>query len=340
MRAITHSNYVTYLAEKLHISKGTNESDSSWNFRVLYSAIALNMLASLYDYDEDSEQSFGNEQLVSMQHVRNRGIELIESYRDLYRTAMAQLYLPSEELAESIRDIYMQTGYMLHKTNYLTAPTAVCAKYVDIYFLRGTSPWNVEYMSGLGCYSYSVTDIRIEDVWRMFRIENIEIGVWWKQFLHDCQWRESNELPTGVEYINYTRKNGEPYWLPNTPKSGLSMYRDKSIGEKKYGLLQVEGGQILTCALPAWQVDNKEYLRISLALQNSAAKNPTVLIKSASSISYIQFSYLLPPCEQNFLELFSWPSEGMSRWKRTVAMELLPIFKQLFKTLGYNIMEE
>ena len=340
MRAITHSNYVTYLAEKLHISKGTKESDSSWSFRVLYSSIALNMLASLYDYDEDSEQSVDNEQLVSMQHVRSRGIELIESYRDLYRTAMTQLYLPSEELSESIRDIYMQTGYMLHKANYLTAPIAVCSKYEYIYFLRGTSPWNVEYMSGLGCYSYSETDTRVEDVWRMFRIENIEIGVWWKQFLHDCQWRESNEVPAEVEYINYSRKNGEPYWLSNAPKSGLSMYRDKSIGEKKYGLIQVGKRQILTCALPGWQVDNKEYLRISLALQNASEKNPTILIKSTSSISYIQLGYLLPPYEQNFLELFSWPSEGMSRWKRSIATELLPIFKQLFKNLGFNIVEE
>ncbi|WP_347489816.1 hypothetical protein ABDB91_01265 [Desulfoscipio sp. XC116] len=340
MRAITHSNYVTYLAQKLHICKGKNESDSSWNFRVLYSAISLNMLASLYDYDEDSGQSVGNEQMVSMQHVRTRGIELIESYRDLYRTAMTQLNLCSEKLAESIRDIYMQTGYILHKANYLTAPTAICAKYEDIYFLRGTSPWNVEYMSGLGCYAYTVTDTSVEDVWRMFRIENTEISVWWKQFLHNCQWRELNELPTEVEYINYSRKSGEQYWLSNAPKSGLSMYRDKSIGEKKYGLIQVAAGQILTSVLPVWQVDNKEYLRISLALQNAAAKNPTVRIKSASSISHIQLSYLLPPCEQNFLELFSWPSEGISRWKRTVVTELLPIFKQLFKNLCFNIMEE
>lgn len=340
MRPITSSNYVAFLSEKLHINKGTHESDSSWSFRVLYSAIALNMLASLYDYDEDKEQSIVNAQMMSMQHVRNRGIELIESYRDLYGTAMTQLYLRSDELAESIRNLYVKAGYMLHRANYLDAPTAVCAEYEDIYILRGISPWNVEYMSGLGCYAHSLTDTRVEDVWRMFRIENTEIGVWWRQFLHDCQWRELNELPVEVEYINYSRRDGEPYWITITPKSGLSMYRDRGIGDKKYRLFRVEAEQIWTCTLPAWQVDNKEYLRVSLALQTEVAKNPIVRIKIDSSISYIQLSYLLPPCEQNFLELFSWPSEGMSHWKRTVATELLPLFKKLFITLGFNIMEE
>lgn len=334
---VTRSNFIQFAAQKLNIVRGDEEAELNWSLRVLYSLIGLNMLSSLYDYDENLD---GNmiERSVSIQHVKGRGEELLEAFYDIFHEK-ADFGESKEIVIKEIIRIYNKTGFILKKNYRFAYPPVIEIAYSGTCIIRGALPWNVQNMSGLAPYVQGIDIEKYTDWQQAFGIMKMTIEDWWQHLLDHCQWEATDQLPIEVEYINCRRKNGEPYWLSQCIKTGITMYRDKLPGNRKYGLLCTEKGKIGLCTLPPWLVKDREYLRIAIALQNQTGHRPIAQFISDSAIVHIRLDYLLPPNEQNFLELISWPDNRLLHWQRVIPACYRCGVKDMLKNLGYIILE-
>lgn len=325
---------INRVADSLHIERGDSESVASWKTRVLYSCVGLHMLSSAYDFDDDSvfENDY-SEDTVSMQRVIHRGKQLL----NIFSQATGVIY--PEMLADAIRLLYIRTGFLLHKTGRLTFPPRTSARFENGYLVRGLEPWNVTHMSGLGPISSRLLsrEIVVDD---MFRLETLNITEWYHEFERGITWQSTETIPDDLEFLNLERNSGQNYWCSRRPKDGVILCR--SVGEREplYRLIRIYNNRFEQYMLPTWRAVDKEYLRIALALRLSVSNLPYATIVKDGPITYLYLDYLLPPSEQNFLEVYSWPVDLEFPWNRIIPTEMLPLFAEMLSRLGFGLKEE
>lgn len=323
---IVNGDMIAEFSQKLNIHKEIGEPDEIWHNRVIYSVIGGHLLASLFDIDDDSRfMELGSENTVSMQHVTKRS------------EALKKAFSYTDVDSDYFREIYIKTGFMLHKNNRLTFPKRTISSDGEICYIRGMAPWNNVSFSGLGLYTkkYLPSEITLE---QMFLIETQNIHNWFVSFQKSLKWEFADKIPSDYEFLNITGNVGQGYWQTKLPNCELVLARKKQIGITEYIMLQ-NTDLVYKCSLKSWQVDNEEYRRIAIALRilNGVAPRVSVVIKSFTV--ELTIDYLLPTAEQNFFELFGWPIYSNSRWKRVIAIELYPTFKRIFINLGFKICE-
>jgi hypothetical protein len=250
-----------------------------------------------------------------------------------------------EKFTKTMRETYINTGYMLHLANRLTYPSPKFSQVGDIFLTRGQLPWTVKYMSGLGTLTNSCGENVVVPWDEMFCVEKESIAHWFLQFEKHLNWRETDQLPENVEYANTTETLSLGYWLNHPPRNGIALCRDKRDGTRQYNMIRITAPYAI-CSLPDWQVEHfenqmrkPEYLRILLALRIQDGQVPTVKIRRNGLIANIRSDVLLPPFEQNLFELYSWP-DAESNWNRVVAIKLLPLIMGLFTRMGFIVDDE
>lgn len=304
----------------------------------MYSAVGKCMLASLYDPDEDDQDEI---QSVSMQHILARGCELIDSYRSLIPSFDSNWTYETEDLSEVMRQVYRNSGYIMHKANRLSPAKSTCGYQDGVIYARGVDLNEKWAMSGLGFYRLTPKcNESTIPVGQMFTIPEQGITEWWKGILSTRSWKRMERLPDQVEYLNTCRKGKEPYWLTKCPDSGIILAKILEPGESRYVLLKCHDGKREYAALEPWLTIGTAYLRISIALQNSVGFSSEANITSNGDIMTVSLKYLLPPEEQCFFELFSWPIRTIdTKWTRNMAKEIYPAFKKMLQNLGYKVLE-
>jgi hypothetical protein len=291
------------MSSDLNIPKDKTESDAEWERRVLYSVLGLQMLTSLYDYEDSGYREPDRDETdktVSMQHVLSRGKKLSELY---------ELNLNDNEI-ESIRELFIYTGYMLHKANRLIYPPTKIARYSGVLFYRGLPPWKAINVSGMGLYEIGKNSdsIRLSE---MFSFCDTDNSTWFETFIKSVNWSNINSLPDDVEFLNISKQATSGYWLSTPPNNGITLCRTK-VDHKRYTLLKF-GETLESFDLPEWLVrvtndDNsirkyaqQEYFRIANALRIKNGLIPKAEFSASDFITKIKFDYLLPPAEQNFV---------------------------------------
>lgn len=322
---------ITRIADDLDIRKGNRENSEDWHKRVIYSFIGLSMLTATYDYDDNDviQRNFCPD-TVSMQHIRNRAVELSDIFGN---TTFDEKY------ADAVREIYIKAGYMLHHANRLTYPPEKYSQIGGICISRGQAPWTVEHMSGLGTFVLNTEGKELIKWDDMFCVEKKAISDWYQQFKKVLNWRKTNQLPENVEYANILENSTSGYWQNKPPKEGVTIYRDKRNGERQYGLLKITD-RYETCPLANWRAEKLEYLRITLALRIQSGYVPVMKIRHDGAVAELHSDYLLPSLEQNIYELFSWPNTENYFWNRIISIQVLPLMKELFTRMGFTINEE
>jgi hypothetical protein len=338
------------ISDELHIFKGKKEPIDSWCYRFFYSAVGIQMIASLYD-DEDKYYSENSvEDMVSMQHVLERGKELLSIFAELYPDILKSDNFA--QLSENIREIYKKTGYMLHKNNYLTFPPKAEAIFGTLRIQRGFAPWNIKCVSGLGGYLTNAMK-QENNLNTIFHLPEQSAVSWWNNYIKGVRWNIITQIPSNVDFIKLQRKKKDKYWQKKLDKSGIVLYREENAQrpDRIYGLLNFEGDIIKQSFLPSWLTSDGEYARISLALQQINGFQNDVKIIRDGQVSYIRLGYMLPVAERLLLELLTWPdlNDGLHQtfnsrtsiniFNRIISTELLPIFRYIFSNLGFDIKE-
>ena len=323
---IANNAFLNEVSERLNIPREPHEAEEQWYKRLAYSLVGGHMLASLYDFDDDySSEALEKNKTVSMQHVLKRGEGLTST-------------LGIDDLdCAYLRELYTQTGYMLHKNNRLVYPPQKTANDGDVSFIRGIVPWDNAFIGGIGLYTEN-TGIKEISVGKMFGITEQNIDKWFSDFIKRISWQQTNNLPHEAEFLNIDDKATNGYWQTKVPKYGMSLCRSNGIGQKEYSLVRISD-KTEKIVLPEWQTENGEYLRIAIALRIEKNNAPIATVILKKHIAEIEIDYLLPKAEQNFFELYSWPNIGNNKWRRIIAIKIYPTFRHMLERLGYEINE-
>jgi hypothetical protein len=249
-----------------------------------------------------------------------------------------------DEDIQKIRQLLIEAGYILHKSNRLTYPQHKIARSgnLDLSIYRGLPPWKAKKVSGIGIYDTIKTADSIR-LCEMFSFPDNGNLTCFDSFIKTVKWKGLSKLPEEIEYLNISKPATDGYWGSNPPKNGfvgITICRTKAV-PKRYTLLKY-GDTLKSYEMPEWLTILGEYRRFSIVLRIKNGLIPRVKFSTSDHTTTIKFDYLLPPPEQNFTEIFSWSTEmdifGLKgRLSRIIQNDFVPIFTDIFERNGYEI---
>lgn len=209
-------------------------------------------------------------------------------------------------------------------------------------------------MSGLGYYSRqkSSADKSIAEV---FGLQNQGLEDYLGGLLGDGEWVPI-DWPDSAEFMYLGPSFRLGYWKQTPDKDGrisLARYGEPS---KVYAFYRYYNGQYQQKAIPEWKTQDfshsypgsyGEHARIMSALLKSYDMLPPVRVSSAGDLVDIKIGYRLPPSEEDFFKLYSWPVRydfpiirSPQVFTRQMAKEVYPVFRHMLESIGYCFAEE
>ena len=329
------------ISHDLGIRKGDGESLEHWQCRLAYSAAAWRGLACLWEYEEGTDGKS-----VSMQHVLGTIEDTLSTFGKLFPSIQAALKIfeekREEKLSEHIRRVLQNGACFYHKANRAAPSAPACASEERISFLRGLSPGDFCCMSGAGAYRKEGVRAN-QDPNSMFGL----LPLLSEKDLERFESTLSGERRTSLENREFLQldasrlKNG--YWKDRPDKGVLSLLRRKD-GERSYALYRFDGETFSCRFLPGYWNEGMRYAILASSLLARQTLPPFKVVKTGSLVS-VTPGYLLPPSEDAFFRLYSWPDlrpdmiEKDLFSPRIMEGEIYSAFQAIMTRLGYRFME-
>lgn len=325
------------IATAYNIKKGSQEDETAWKARVMYSLLGQTGYSALYDIQDDLAP-------VSITHFKRRMSSLLESLLSMYPEMQGFYRLDDDSLYTEIYTIYISTGYIYHEPNRLVPCVRKIARGDRCSFMRGQTIEEDKWVSGLGCYlpvgklnetSYS----EIED---MFQLQNEPLVEFWNRLLSEANFRE---LPSGInlQYLRVVPPYRSGYWSENPDNSGdVSLARSDNPGGRLYFLYRNNGKTAEISSLPSWLTEGYEYRKVAVACLASRGTLPSSTYSVAGDLVTLKIGYLFPPAELNLIKLFSWPtsySDFPHDFTRIIDLDVFEEIRAHFDKLGYRFKE-
>ena len=324
------------ISEQLSIGRGNRETEISWKKRIIYSVCGLMGYTSLWDEDDGNGD-------ISIQHFRNRIEEVLSRYLEMYPEVAAEFQVIPEDFSEEILTLFRAEGIFYHRANRISPALRSEETYKGIRFIRGASVSEIEKVSGLGIYLPSDLSGDSDGIISMFRLSEIRLSDFWEKIIKKALWVPDTADET-AEYLRTEPPFTYGYWLNRPDTSGrVSIMRTGFQGLQTYSLYRYMDGRIQKSPLPSWMTDDGGYRDLTNALLCHAGTLPPISYSQNGCITKIRLNYLLPPAEQNFLMLYSWPADFTKTgclFERICAAEIFDTIKDIFTDLGYSFTED
>lgn len=330
------------IGKQLNIPQSA-ESDSEWLCQVIYSIAGKMALASLWDYDEMGT--------ISIQHFKKRMEQIFFAYMDTYPPSKFVLPVENTALINEIYSVYLQSGYLYHRSNRLSPAVVAMANCGDITLYRGSSPDANWFMSGLGFYSMSTqnTERTVENI---FGLQVQPFEAYLEELAGAGKW-EPVEWPEGTEFLRLQPPFTKEYWRAVPEKDRISLAR-YGAPKRIYALYCFSDGMYQQKIVPEWRLtnyfiangDDGEYRRIAIALLLRYKCLPPIQANTAGNFVEIRLGYRLPPSEEMFFKLYSWPiryeffGKDTQVFRRKMAKPIYPVFKCELEKMGYRFEEK
>ncbi len=334
-------NLIATIGRQLNIPQSPG---SEWICQIIYSLAGKMALASLWDHSED-------EDTISLQHFKKRVLQIIDAYTQIYPQVDAVLQRNKDALAEEIYTLYLRTGCLYHSAYKLSPAAPSVSRNNRIHLYRGAAPGANLFLSGLG--SYSIQDSNVEqmpDV--MFGLQVKPYSEHLHELLDSGSW-EQVDWPESTQFLKIEPPFSGGYWqtVPNKSKISLARYGEPN---RVYVFYRFYNGAYQQMPIPAWCLcdfqsptanNNDAYRIIATALLMEYGQMPLIRVASVDGYKIIRLGYRLPPAEEAFLKLYSWPldydfSDGSGKvFSRKMAKDIFPLFKAQFEKEGYHFVE-
>lgn len=209
-------------------------------------------------------------------------------------------------------------------------------------------------MSGLG--EYTAHTERTEKVYykleEMFALHTIPFAEAVREYIKDAAWKIIDEFPDDTEFLVHSQFR-KGYWC-KSPSDNIevSLLRVPLAAGQLYYLYRESENGWEWSQLPAWltnpvidNTESKEWLSIATGLLMLSNSLPTIDIATSDKLITITIPYLLPPAEEAFFELYSWPLKDVfltdfkQHYTRKMSTDIFPIFEKMMKQLGYKFTE-
>ena len=334
-----YSKLLEDISDELNIRQGKSEQIELYKSRIIYSVLGHMALASLYDRQEESDT-------VSIVHFKHRIQELLAAYQDMFPEIRPYFSQRTDdgELSEEICKLYKETGHIYH-TAYALAPPLFKSSSVDrMEFIRGASPGEDVFRSGLGAYRTKRDEKENASVSEMFGIPSLSLEQRWNDLIQNV-YPERIQFPDHIRFLREEPPFTRGYWSTDMPKKlkGFSIAYSQNPVDRTYYLYRLRNGSIEGKMLPSWQTEGFEYLNLANACLASKHILPAATFAEDGDIVYLDLGYLYPPAEQNFLMLYSWPQKHMglpNKFRHTLDKRVFFAIKTIFEEYGYTFAEK
>ena len=313
--------------------------------KAIYSATGKLALASLWDHPE--------EPCVSIQHFKKRATQVLDAYLAIYPKAKFRFPEDRSGLIEDIYETYRRNGFFYYSPHHLSpaAPSIGGTKQCVLY--RGASPETKLSMSGLGMYGTRENPNCSRSAAEMFGLKNEHLTVSLQEALKRNNWMDI-EWPEDTEFLRLNPPFSKGYWQNKPDKTeNISMAR-YGAPRKLYVFYRWKDGHFEQKPIPAWRIEDYrdignpgygEYRSIACGLLEAVQHLPPVTVKFDGSIAQIKLGYRLPPAEEDFFKLYSWPvnydiaPDHAQVFQREMSKVVYPIFKEHLQSIGYCVVE-
>ncbi len=319
---------------------------NEWVCQVVYSVAGQMALASLWDHNENSKT-------VSIQHFKDRLEQIMDAYKGIYPEIQYMFPINKTDLLDEMYSIYLRNGFLYHSSHQIAPAAPAMAECGSIVLHRGNSPDAKLFMSGLGFYS-DQKHAADSTVTNMFGLQEQTFEEYLEEVLEHGEW-EPIHFPDNTAFLRLDPPFTKGYWKQAPNKDDrISLAR---FGEpnKLFVFYCYQNGEYLQKTIPEWRIRDYftndpntfgEYRRIAIALLKKYGTLPQIKVKEGGNLYEIHLGYRLPPSEEEFFKLYSWPvrydftSQSPQVFTRKMAKPIYPMFKHELETIGYSFLEE
>lgn len=324
----------------------------------LYSVVCMNGLMSLHDNDivESKEGNLkqGNGE-VSVQHLKIRIADIISRLESASKNEVnldffegtnsnnedyvVDSEVSSKVLVESIYNLYDKAGFFYHKPNKVKPSITKKATVGNVCFVR-SSIYNPCYkMSGAGIYTKTeVLDnnmFEIDIVQDLFGLQKVSCIELYETVLKESSFKDFTF--SGKSYLSYlSLKTKSKYWSNQDEFSSddVKLVREEINGFHKYFLAKKLGNNVKYYPLGDHFKKGLEYIPLARAILEQKGILQPISYEIKQKFAFIHLGYLLPPSEQTFFELYSWPINS-SAFNRIMHIDVFYAFKNVLERTGY-----
>ncbi|MBD5111818.1 MAG: hypothetical protein HDT42_04700 [Ruminococcaceae bacterium] len=338
------SQLLESICNDLGLKRGTKESSVNFTCRAVYSAIGRLAYASLWDEIDKSDNKYKSnnpDDNPSIVHFKRRIEKSFGAYAHIFPEITFRFSENTKALANSIFTQFEHTGQFYRSPYRVSPPIKSVASEKRISFVRGFSPFENTFASGLGAYqrSESVTDLTVNE---MFNIPKEGLAKYWNNTINRTDWWEIT-IGDKFDFLNHNISKGSPYWIDKPDLAGnCSMMRSKEDGNRAYYLYKIVDGKFLASKILDFMVQKEEYLNLA----NGCLAENKLLPKSRynidGSIVTLEVGYLYPPSVRNLVDLYSWPINFRNvdeSFNRIIDAEVFISIKSVLENIGFEFME-
>lgn len=337
------NDLLTTIGRQLNIAKSTENEQLC---QIVYSVAGQMALASLWDRTEDNTS-------ISIQHFKKRIAQIFDAYQSLF--PKLEFLFPKDRtvLIDEIYSIYLRNGFFYHSAHQISPAVHTEAGFGSLLLHRGSSPDSKLCMSGLGFYSIqrSATD---NTPTNMFDLQHQSFDSYLEELLSHGEW-ENVTWPDNTEFLRLDPPFKWGYWQQTPSKDGRISLARYGEPNRIFAFYRYHDGLYQQKAIPEWRLHSYfsndadgygEYRRIATALLLQYHTLPEINVKLNGDLAEVKLGYRLPPSEEEFFKLYSWPvrydftSKTPQVFTRIMARQLYPLFKHELETIGYCLVEE
>ena len=328
------------MATDMAIPRYGNESDNSYFYRLVYSALGLWCLKTAQSQNKDERGATKVFLTKTLNKLLDNFCELFPQIKDSFFDETG------ESISKFIRIVYEETGYLLESLNNKNI-VAIYGRGVDfgantLYF---GLPDRIKFMTGLGVYSDSAK--YYDDIKNVLIRDSLTLA----QFIDTnfdpimfSKWDKDGEY----EYFNPLKEKApiSAAW-ENRPQTGFTIARTKAASiADYYRVIVLNNGETFykaeTQELSSDKLTDKDYRRLYFALK-AYYKSPYKIKAKHLDNTYSVLSIFsrLPNREQYLLLLAAWPDcSSFERNKYIIRKESLPQITNALKNLWIEVEEQ
>ena len=329
-----YNGLLSKVANKYDIHKGTQETENDWKTRLVYSICGMMAYASLWD---DSEEEF-----ISIVHLKRKVRNMLVNYKAMYPEISGSLPYVSEELENEITDQFLSMGVVYHRPNRISPSMRREEQFGSILFQRGIALDGISCVSGIGFYSKRSGEKNSDPdkIKTMFGLKHENLQTLWRITQSAASWESNLSFESSTEYLCLKPPFSQGYWVNKPDTTGVvSLLRIGMKGSQLYYLYRYSGTTIEVSPLPQWQVESYNYRTLACACLSVYGTLPPIEYFEDGGLVHIRLNYLLPPCELEFLKLYSWPEICTSlpcNFRRKLSVEVFTAIKNILSDEGYE----
>lgn len=329
------------MAKDMVIAKFSNETQTEYTNRILYSALACWIKASALD------RSVGNEHNpnagISRKHITDKCDRFLSEM--LVRHPESKSWFISEKgeaPTALIRNRLLRSGELLNvgfDTNVILSQPQEMPLGKRLKHLKGVILQPGTYYSGISVLQEQLdNDIPSSDV--------EDTLSWFNKYILQAWWRESDGFFDDVQYFNPLTKsrNNSKNWQMTRPLdvNGIILARRTiNNASHEYFLIRQDGNNEMIHRIDPFIKEIGDHRRFMIALRNiSCNKNTARVIIHKDYVIFNTWIYL-PQRETALFENYAWPLNNYTdiiSWKMTI--EIYNYIKPFLLALGIELLEE